>query len=129
MLADLTPWNIFWDILWFFFLFLWLVILFHIIGDLMRDHETSGAVKAIWAVALIFLPFITVFIYLIARGSGMAERAQAAQAQAQQQMDEYVKSASGGSSAAEEIDKAKKLLDAGTITQADFDKIKARALA
>jgi hypothetical protein len=129
MLADLTPWNIFWDILWFFFLFLWLVILFHIIGDLMRDHETSGVVKAIWAIALIFLPFITVFVYLIARGSGMAERAQAAATRQQEQFSKYVQSTTGGGSASEEIDKAKKLLDAGTITQDDFDKIKARALA
>ena len=129
MFADLSVWNLFWDMLWFFFLFLWIVLLFHIIGDLFRDHETSGVVKAIWAIALIFLPFITVFIYLIVRGSGMAQRSQAAQAQAQAQFDEYVKSTAGGGSAAEEIDKAKKLLDAGTITQDDFDKIKARALA
>ena len=81
VLADLTVWNIFWDMLWFFFLFMWILILFNILGDLFRDHETSGGVKALWCIFIVFLPFLAVFIYLIARGSGMAQRsAQRAQA-------------------------------------------------
>jgi hypothetical protein len=129
MLADVSGWGIFWDFLWFFFLFLWIVLLFHILGDLFRDHETSGWAKAIWCIFLIFMPFLTVFVYLIARGSGMAKRSIAAQQQAQAQFDDYVRSAAGTGSPADQISKAKELLDAGTITQADFDALKAKALA
>ena len=126
LLADLTVWNVFWDMLWFFFLFLWILILFNILGDLFRDHETSGGVKALWCIFIVFLPFLAVFIYLIARGSGMAQRsAQRAQA-AQAQFDDYVRSAAGGS--ADQIKQAKELLDSGAISQAEFDQLKAKAL-
>jgi ABC-type multidrug transport system fused ATPase/permease subunit len=128
VLADLTVWNIFWDMLWFFFLFMWILILFNILGDLFRDHETSGGVKALWCIFIVFLPFLAVFIYLIARGSGMAQRSAQRAQQAQSQFDDYVRS-TAGTSAAEQIQNAKDLLDAGTITQADFDQLKAKALA
>jgi ABC-type multidrug transport system fused ATPase/permease subunit len=127
VLADLTVWNIFWDMLWFFFLFVWILILFNILGDLFRDHETSGGVKALWCIFIVFMPFLAVFIYLIARGSGMAQRSAQRAQQAQSQFDDYVRTAAGGS--AEQIKHAKDLLDAGTITQAEFDQLKAKALA
>jgi Short C-terminal domain/Phospholipase_D-nuclease N-terminal len=128
VLADLTVWNIFWDMLWFFFLFVWILILFNILGDLFRDHETSGGVKALWCIFIVFLPFLAVFIYLIARGSGMAQRsAQRAQA-AQSQFDDYVRTTTSGGSA-DQIKQAKELLDSGAISQAEFDQLKAKALA
>jgi len=127
VLADLTVWNIFWDMLWFFFLFLWILILFNILGDLFRDHETSGGVKALWCIFIVFLPFLAVFIYLIARGSGMAQRSAQRAQQAQSQFDDYVRSAAGGS--AEQIKQAKELLDSGAISQDEFDKLKAKALS
>ncbi len=129
LLADLTVWNIFWDMLWFFFLFLWIMILFNILGDLFRDHETSGGVKALWCIFIVFLPFLAVFIYLIVRGSGMAKRSMAHQQAAQAQLDDYVRSTAGASGSADQISKAKALLDAGTISQEDFDKLKAKALS
>ncbi len=131
VLADLSAWNVFWDILWFFFLFIWIMILFHILGDLFRDHEESGISKAIWVIALIFLPFLTVLIYLIVRGSGMAQRDAKRQADAQSQFDSYVRTAAtgGGGSSADQISQAKALLDAGTINQDEFDKLKAKALS
>jgi hypothetical protein len=130
VLADLTAWNVFWDILWFFFLFIWILILFHILGDLFRDHETSGIVKAVWVIFLIFLPFITVLVYLIVRGNGMAQRQAARAQEAQSQFDTYVRSAAGtGDTSADQIAQAKSLLDAGTITQDEFDKLKAKALS
>ena len=130
VLADVSGWSIFWDILWFFFLFLWIMILFHIFADLFRDHETSGIVKAIWVIFLIFVPFLTMFIYLIVRGSGMAKRQAAQMQEAQSQFDSYVRSAAGtGGSSADQIAQAKALLDAGTINQDEFDKLKAKALS
>jgi ABC-type multidrug transport system fused ATPase/permease subunit len=131
VLADVHLSDIIWSMLWLFFLFIWIMILVQVLIDLFRDHTMGGVAKALWVVALIFLPFITVFVYIIARGSGMAERSMK-QAQAQQkQFDSYVQSVAGSSSsgAAEQIEKAKSLLDSGAITQAEFDQLKAKALA
>ena len=130
VLADVHLSDIIWSMLWLFFLFIWIMILVQVLIDLFRDHETSGVAKALWVIALVFLPFITVFVYIIARGSGMAERSMKQQQAAQQQMDQYIRSAAApGSGPAEQIEKAKGLLDAGTITQAEFDALKAKALA
>ena len=115
-----------WTVFVIFFLVIFLMILFSIFGDLFRDHEMGGGAKALWVLALILFTPLAALIYLIVRGGGMAKRAQAAQAEAQQQFDDYVKQTAGGSAA--EIAKAKELLDAGTITQAEFDSIKSKAL-
>ncbi|MBN9105724.1 MAG: SHOCT domain-containing protein [Propionibacteriaceae bacterium] len=110
-----------------FVFFAWLMALFSIIGDLFRDRLLSGWAKAVWLLFLIFVPFLTALVYLIARGSGMADRA-AAQAKAQRSVaDDYIRSVAGG--AAGEIAQAKALLDAGTISPAEFDALKAKALA
>jgi ABC-type multidrug transport system fused ATPase/permease subunit len=109
----------------------WIWTLVIIFGDLFRRHDESGWVKALWVVFLIILPFLGVLIYLIANGRGMAERS-AAQAQAQQaQFNDYVQSvaANGSGGAAGEIDRAKQLLDSGTINQSEFETLKAKALA
>jgi len=115
-----------WTVFVIFFLVMFLMILFSIFGDLFRDHEMGGGAKAVWVLALILFTPLTALIYLIVRGGGMAKRAQAAQVEAQQQFDDYVKQTAGGSAA--EIAKAKELLDAGTISQEEFDSIKAKAL-
>jgi ABC-type multidrug transport system fused ATPase/permease subunit len=120
-----------WDFIWMFFtifvFFAWLMALFSIISDLFRDRALSGVAKAVWLIFLIFVPFLTAIVYLIARGSGMAERA-ASQAKAQKAAaDDYIRTVAGG--AAAEISQAKALLDAGTITQGEFDALKAKALA
>lgn len=128
-------WGSFWDIIWWFlliFVFMaYLFALFAVIGDLFRDHKLSGWWKAVWIVFLIFVPFITMLVYLIARGNGMARRSAEAAAGMKQAQDEYIKSVAGGSAASptEEIAKAKGLLDAGTITQAEYEALKAKALA
>lgn len=120
----------FWDFLWMFltiFVFIvYLFAIFAIIGDLFRDHKQSGWAKALWIIFLIVIPFLTALIYLIVRGGGMAERQQAAAAAAQKQANDYIRDVAG-TSAADEIAKAKALLDAGTITQAEFDALKAKA--
>jgi hypothetical protein len=123
-------WDFFWFIISFFLLMAYLVVLFQILTDLFRDHQTSGWLKAVWVFFLIILPLITSLVYLIARGQGMAERNIAAVKQAQASQEEYIRSVSGGgASPADEIHRAKGLLDSGAISQAEFDALKAKALA
>ncbi|WP_439592328.1 SHOCT domain-containing protein [Microbacterium sp.] len=125
-------WGSFWDLIWWFlwaFVFVaYLFALFAIISDLFRDHKLSGWWKAVWIFFLIFFPFITALVYLIARGSGMAERSAAQAKQFQKAQNDYIQSVAG-TSPSDEIAKAKALLDAGTITQAEYDSIKAKALS
>ncbi len=127
-------WGSFGDIIWWFlfvfFFMAYLFALFAVIGDLFRDHQLNGWWKAVWIIFLIFVPFLTLLIYLIARGRGMAERSAKEAAQLQQAQSDYIKSVGGSApTAADEIAKAKSLLDAGTITQAEYDALKAKALA
>ena len=123
----------FWDVVWFIFisfLFIaYLMVLFWIITDLFRDRDTSGWVKAIWIVALIFLPILTAVVYLIARGPGMADRQAAQVQQIRAQQDAYIRDAAAAASPADEIAKAKDLVDSGAISQAAFEALKAKALA
>jgi predicted PurR-regulated permease PerM len=123
-------WDFFWFIISFFLLMAYLVVLFQILTDLFRDHRTSGWLKAVWVFFLIILPLITSLVYLITRGQGMAERNIAAVKQGQASQEDYIRSVSGGgSSPVDEIHRAKALLDSGAITQAEFDSLKAKALA
>jgi hypothetical protein len=128
--ADYPFLNILWTMILFFFWVAWIWVLVGIVADLFRRHDTSGWVKALWIVVLIFVPFLGVLAYLIVNSNGMAERS-AKHAQANRaQFDEYVQSvASKGGGAASEIEKAKALLDSGAITQSEFDALKAKALA
>jgi ABC-type multidrug transport system fused ATPase/permease subunit len=123
-LADLfgTMLGLFIFIIWF-----WLLIV--IFGDIFRSHDMGGVAKALWVIFIIILPFLGIFVYLIARGGKMHERA-AAQAQQQQKaFDSYVQEAAGGSSAADQLSKLAALKDQGTISQAEFDAQKAKILA
>ena len=127
--ADYPFLDILWTMVIFFAWVIWFSLLFRIFGDLFRRHELSGWGKTGWIIALVLLPFVGVFIYLISQGGGMAERdvgrAQAAQAQ----MADYVRSVSDSGGAAAEIDKANALLQSGAINQAEFGALKAKALA
>lgn len=123
-------WDFFWFTVSFFLLMAYLVVLFQILTDLFRDKGVSGAMKAVWVFCLIFFPIITSLVYLIVRGQGMAERNVAAVQAAQADTEAYIRSVSSGNgSPADEIARAKGLLDAGAISQAEFDALKARALA
>lgn len=121
--------DFFWLLVWSFFIVCYLMILFRIIGDLFRDRELSGWWKALWIIALIFVPFLTALIYLIVRGRGMAERQAGELQKAQAATDSYIQEVAGRSNPAEQIVTAKNLLDEGTITRAEFDRLKASALA
>ncbi|WP_051191599.1 SHOCT domain-containing protein [Microbacterium luticocti] len=126
-------WGSFWDLIWWFFavfiLFAYIFALFAVISDLFRDRKLNGWFKALWIIFLIFVPFLTLLVYMIARGRGMAERSAAQAQQAQQAADAYIKNVAGSASPADEIAKAKALLDAGTITPAEYEALKAKALA
>jgi predicted PurR-regulated permease PerM len=121
--------NVLWDILIVFawFLFIWIAITVFI--DIFRRRDLSGWAKAAWVVLVVVLPWIGVLIYLIVNHDGMAERSEKQSQAAQAQFDDYVREAAGKGGPASEIDTAKKLYDAGTITQAEFDAIKAKALS
>jgi ABC-type multidrug transport system fused ATPase/permease subunit len=122
----------FWDFVWLIFsafLFIaYLFVMFQIVVDLFRDDKLGGFAKAVWIVGLIFLPVLTALIYIIARGGGMAERQVAAVQRAKSDTDAYIRHVAG-KSPAEQIADAKALLDAGTITEDEYAKLKAKALA
>ena len=122
-------WDFFWLLVWSFFFVMYLMVLFQIVADLFRDHELSGWVKALWIIGLILVPFLIVLIYLIVRGRGMAERQAGSVQQAQTATDQYIKSVAGSSNPADQITSAKALLDSGAITQSEYDRLKAKALA
>ena len=129
MLAAYTFGQVMWSMFVFFMWILWFWLLFTVFGDLFRRHDISGWGKAGWCVFVILLPFLGVFVYLIAEGKSMAERNVQQAQQAQAQMDSYVRSVATTGNSAEQIARGKELLDSGAITQAEFDQLKAKALA
>jgi hypothetical protein len=123
----------FWDIVWFIFItfafMAYLMVMFSIIGDLFRDPDASGFEKAAWIIALIFVPFLTALIYLIARGKGMADRQMRSAADMQSRQAAYIREVASSATPADQITQAKAMLDAGAITPEEFDRLKAKALA
>ena len=121
----------FWDLVWLMlstFVFIaYLIIMFQIVVDLFRDSDLGGGSKVLWIIGLIVLPFLTAIVYIVARGSGMAKRQVASIRRAQSETEDYIRGVAGKSPASQ-IAEAKALLDAGTITQAEFDRLKAKAL-
>ena len=127
--ADYPFLDILWTMLIFFLWIAWFWILITVFADIFRRHDTSGFGKVLWLIFVILVPFLGVFVYLIANHDGMTKRNIERMQNQQAQMDDYVRSVSAGSGgAAAEIEKAKGLLDSGAITQAEFDSIKAKAL-
>lgn len=111
-----------------FLLVAYLFVVFQIVTDLFRDEEMGGLAKVVWIVALFFLPLLTAIVYIIARGRGMAARQQASLKRMKSESDSYIRQVAGRSPASE-IAEAKALLDAGTISQSEFDRLKAKALS
>lgn len=130
LLATSYPFlEVFWTMLIFFAFVIWIWILITVLIDIFRRHDSSGFAKVLWIIFIIVLPYLGVFIYLIVEHKGMAERSIKQQQAVQRQMDDYVKSVAGSTDPAEQIAKAKQLLDAGTINQGEFEQIKQQALA
>jgi len=125
-------WAAIWDAIWWFLTFFvfiaYLFALFTIISDLFRDRKLNGWFKALWLVFLVFVPFLTALVYLIARGRGMSERSVKQSQEERAAAEDYIRSVSGDQSAAGQIERAKALLDSGAITAEEFDRLKAAAL-
>jgi Phospholipase_D-nuclease N-terminal/Short C-terminal domain len=127
--ADYPFLDIFWTMIIFFSWAIWIWTVISVLSDVFTRHDLSGWAKAAWVVFVIVLPFLGVLIYLIANGGSMAQRRMQQSQTARAEFDDYVKTVASPGGAAAEIEKAKQLLDSGAITQAEFDSIKAKALA
>ena len=121
--------DVMWTMLVFFAWVIWFWLLITVFSDVFRRHDISGWAKTGWCVFVIVLPFLGVFIYLIAESKGMAERNMAAAQTAKSQTDEYIRSVAAPSDPAEQIARAKELLDSGAISATEFDALKQKALA
>jgi len=120
--------DVLWSMVIFFLFVIWIWILITVFADIFRRRDIGGGMKAVWIIFVIILPYLGVFIYLIAEGHHMAERNAATMKSARAQQDEYIKSVAASASPADQILQAKSLLDSGAITQAEFDGLKAKAL-
>jgi hypothetical protein len=127
--ADYPFLDVFWTLLVFFAWVIWFWLLITVLADIFRRHDISGGAKVGWTLFVIFLPLLGVLIYLGTQSKQMAERNQREAEAAKSQMDDYVRSVATEGGAAAEIERAKKLLDSGAISQTEFDAIKQKALA
>jgi putative oligomerization/nucleic acid binding protein/phospholipase D-like protein len=128
LLAE-TFWQVIWTMFIFFLWVIWIWMLIVVFSDIFRRHDCSGWAKAGWSAFIILLPFLGVFVYLIAQGKQMGERRMAEVQAAQADFDSHVKAVAAQSDPAEQIARAKQLLDSGAIDQAEFDALKQKALA
>jgi hypothetical protein len=120
--------DVLWSMVIFFLFVIWIWILITVFADIFRRRDIGGGMKAVWFIFVFVLPYLGVFIFLIAEGHHMAERSAEQMQSARAQQDEYIKSVAG-SSPADQIGQAKQLLDSGAISQAEFDALKAKALS
>lgn len=124
----MSIWDFFVWFFWFYIAIACIWIFITVIIDIFKDRSLNGWQKALWVLFLVVLPFLAAFIYLIVRGQSMAERRKEDYVQAQQQTNDYIRGVAG-STPATEIEKAKQLLDAGALTPAEYETLKARAMA
>jgi hypothetical protein len=121
--------QVFWSFLWFFLFFIWIWLLIMVFADIFRSHDLSGVAKAIWVIFVILVPYLGVFVYLIARGHKMGQHAAEDAARQEAATRQYIQSVTSTSSPAEQIAKLADLKAAGTITDAEYEQLKAKALA
>jgi hypothetical protein len=129
MSDDFGLWDVFVSMFWFMLLFAWIMLLFHIIGDIFRDRELGGGGKALWCIFIILLPWLGALVYLIARGNSMTQRSVEAAKQNEESMRAYVRDAAGSAGPADELRKLAELRDSGAITPEDYEQAKAKVLA
>jgi hypothetical protein len=124
-------WSWFWLLVWTFFFVAYLVMLFHILGDLFRDRELGGVGKVAWVLGLLVFPLLAALVYLMARGRGMAERDMERNLRRQAAQERYVRDVAAGASwsATDEVSHAKSLFDSGAISAEEYSQLKARALS
>ena len=130
MLAEFGTGQVFWSMLWFFMFFIWIWILVVVFGDIIRSRDLSGWGKALWSIFIIFLPYLGVFVYLIARGGKMQERAMERASEHDAMMRSYVQNVagSGGGSTADELARLAELHNQGVLNEAEYAQAKAKAL-
>lgn len=129
MLAEIDFGEILWTTIVIFFMIAYLMILFRVIFDIFRNRDMSGGMKAVWLIALLFLPVLTLFIYVIVHGKDMAGRDVAQQQAADADFKQYVQKAAAEGGPSAEIAKAKELLDSGAISQEEYEALKRKALS
>ncbi len=123
--------QVLWSLLWFFLFFVWIMLIFTIFGDIIRSDDMGGWGKAIWSIFIIFVPFLGIFVYLIARGGGMAERQVAAAQKQNEAMQEYIQAtagAAGGTSSADQLAKLADLHASGKLDDAEYATAKAKVI-
>ena len=120
--------ELFWTVLWLFFVFTFIWVFVALVSDLFRDHELSGWAKAAWILGLVLFPLLGSLVYIIVRGQGMADRSVRAQRAARTELDSYIRStaASTGTSSVDDLTRLAELRSNGTITDAEFESMKAR---
>ena len=123
--------QVLWSMLWFFLFFIWIWLLIVVFTDIFRSDDLGGWGKALWSIFVIVLPYLGVFIYLIARGNKMGEHAAESARQQDEAARQYIRSTAGttGSSSAEEVARLAELRDKGVISDAEFQQAKAKALS
>lgn len=129
LLAQFAVGQVFLSMLWFFVFFLWIMLLFNVFADVFRSNDLSGAMKVLWLIFVMVLPYLGVFVYLIARGGKMAEHKAQMVAAQQDAMREYIQSAAGGgASAAAELERLAALKDQGVLSEAEYASLKAKVI-
>jgi hypothetical protein len=121
--------QVFWSMLWFTLFFIWIWLLITVFADIFRSHDMGGVAKTIWVIFVIFLPYLGVFVYLLARGHKMSEHAIAAAQEQDAAARQYIQQVAAASSPADELAKLADLKKNGTITDAEYDQMKAKVLA
>ena len=128
--AEFGSGQVLWSLLWFFLFFVWIMLIFQIFGDIVRSDDLGGAAKAIWSIFIIFLPFLGIFIYLIARGGKMQAHSIEAAKQQDAAMQDYIRQAAGtASSPVDELHRLADLKERGAITDAEYEQMKAKVIA
>lgn len=122
-------WDFFWLMVWGFFFICYLMVIFQVVVDIIRDRGLNGWARAVWLVALIVAPPVTALVYIIVRGRGMTDRQQTTATESRTATEDYIRSVAGAQDPTGQIARAKQLLDSGAITAAEFDQLKAKALA
>jgi hypothetical protein len=129
LIAEFGTGQVFWSVLWITLFIIWIWLLFAIFGDIFRSDDLSGWGKAIWSIFIIFVPYLGVFVYLIARGHKMQEHAVQSAAAQEAALQEHIRSVTGSGSAVDQLAKLAELRDKGVIDEAEFQQLKAQAMA
>ena len=126
--AEFGSGQVLWSIFWLFLFLMWIMLVISVFGDIIRSDDLSGVAKALWVALILFLPYLGVFVYLIARGGKMAQHADEASQQQEDSVRAYIRDAAGGSGAADELAKLADLHANGTLDDAEYAQAKAKAL-